>query len=107
MVFVVLAMLPICGNAAVAYATGEVTQIKMFPVVGDVSGVVFYMNELPPACNAENPRRVLIRTDNPLFNAALSVALAAKTTSAQVEIGYIDQCSSISNAWDFQHLLLK
>lgn len=106
-IFLVLVFFPSICNSAVVNTAGKITQIKMFPLAGGVSGVVLYMDELAPACSASNPGRVLIKTDNPLFEAALSVALTAKTTGSKVEIGYIDQCSSITNAWDFQHMLLK
>ena len=103
---VVALVCPLPGYSGVVNVVGTITQIKMFPVQGG-GAVVLYMDELQPACAEGNPGRVLISTDHPLFNAVLSTALAAKTTKDLVEIGYVDQCSTLSNAWDFQHFLIR
>ena len=88
-------------NAATISRTGQITDVKMFSSI-----FVIYMNEVDKACGG-NHKRVAIKTDNPLFSAVVSSALAAKTTGSIVEIGYKDSCTLNSAAWDFQHLWLK
>lgn len=81
--------------------TGKITSVKMFSNV-----FVIYVDNLDPACGGSH-KRVAIRENDPLFATIVSTALTAKATGAEVEMGYLDQCTKNGNAWDFKHFWLK
>lgn len=88
--------------AGTVYKTGKVTSVKMFGSV-----VVVYVDTISEKACSSGQKRVAIKSDDPIFSAVVSTALAAKATDATVEIGYDDQCTHNSNSWDFESFWLQ
>ena len=105
----VLIFLFFTSNFASADTTvaGKITQVKMFSLPGGLGGFAIYMNELAPACGSSDPRRVLIKSDHPIFSTVVASALAAKMANSDIEIVHSGTCTVLDHAWDFVMLLVK
>lgn len=61
---------------------------------------------VPKSCNT-NYNRVAIRSDHPMYDSVLAVALTAKSTGKQVHAAYFHTCSVYGNAFDLYYFAIK
>ena len=76
--------------------------------VNDKAYVSIYIDGMPKSCNQDNgARRVIISHDHPLFDSALSMALAAKRANKKLFVNYLTTCNVRSGAWDFGYMSVR
>lgn len=74
----------------------------------DLGFMSLYIEGMPKSCNQPNGmNRVVITTDHPLYDSALSVAIAAKMADKSVYVHYLETCNLRSGAWDFGYISLR
>jgi len=74
----------------------------------DAAMLSIYMEGMPLGCGMSNgTNRVAIRTSHPLFNATLSLVIAAKMAGKQLQVTYLNTCNTRSGVWDFGYISLK
>lgn len=101
-------------NASAGAVDGKIIKIDVHSDnwgtynVNDKAYMSLYVEGLPNACNQSyGAQRVIISQDHPLFNAALSIAIAAKQANKRVHINYLNTCAVRSGAWDFGYLSMR
>ena len=111
-VFIITFLLASIVNAAtVSTHEGLVTNIVAFPhSYGSYSEnakglLAIYVEGLPRGCDT-GEKRVVISTDHPLHDSALSIALMAKASSKKVKIAYFNECTIRPESWDFGYFLI-
>ncbi|TQV74913.1 hypothetical protein FLL45_08100 [Aliikangiella marina] len=101
-------------NASAGAVDGKIIKIDIHSDnwetynVNDKAYMSLYVDGLPKSCNqSSGVRRVIISQDHPLFNAALSIAIAAKQADKRVHINFLNTCAVRSSAWDFGYISMR
>jgi hypothetical protein len=96
-------------SAEVLTQDGKVTQVVAFPLsygsydtnVRSLLGI--YVEGLPKGCG-DGQNRVVITTDHPLHDSALSIALMAQASGKEVRVGYFNECTLRSESWNLAYI---
>jgi hypothetical protein len=96
-------------------ATGAITEIQTHSAsrnpynTNSLGWTFIYMDELPISNGAgcgTGQNRVIITSDHPLYNTVVALATAAKLSGGLVTLHYLEECTIVTNAWNFSIMIV-